>query len=301
MASLNIINGKEIASEIEEVIKRKVFEIKSEKNIVPGLAVILVGEDPASTVYVRNKGKRCRESGMNSWEYKFPADVPENVILDKINSLNNDDSVDGILVQLPFPQSSELSERKIINHIDPNKDVDGLHISNFGKLVAGDNGLFPATPTGCLILLKKYIKNLEGLKALVVGRSNLVGKPIAHMLLKENCTVSIAHSKTTNIAEECINSDIIIAAVGIPKFIRGSWLKSESVVIDVGINRIQEDTSSKPILVGDVNFEEAIKHVRAITPVPGGVGPMTIACLLLNTLKAAKIRRGIFESSIESF
>ncbi|MDC0074896.1 bifunctional methylenetetrahydrofolate dehydrogenase/methenyltetrahydrofolate cyclohydrolase FolD [Alphaproteobacteria bacterium] len=291
-----IINGKFIASEVLEKIKIQVHDVKKYNNFTPGLAVILIGDDPASSVYVRNKEKTSLSAGMNSWVYKYPSEVKEKEIIDKINNLNKNDEVDGILVQLPFPKNSILSERKIINFIDPLKDVDGLHTTNIGKLANGEDGLFPATPSGCMILIKKFYDKLDGKKAVIVGRSNLVGKPIAAMLLRENCTVTILHSKTKNIKNECKNADILIAAIGKPNFIKGDWIKEDSIVIDVGINRIIKE--NKNALTGDVDFDAAKKYVKAITPVPGGVGPMTIACLLINTFKAAHLRRNLTEPSI---
>ena len=291
-----IINGKIIASEILETIKTQVNQVKERNNFTPGLAVILIGDDPASSVYVKNKEKTSTSAGMNSWVYKYPSEVSEKEIINKINILNEDDQVDGILVQLPFPKSSFLSERKIINFINPLKDVDGLHTMNIGKLANGENGLFPATPSGCMILIKKIHKKLDGKKAVIIGRSNLVGKPIAAMLLRENCTVTILHSKSQNIINECKNADILIAAIGKPNFIKGDWIKEGSIVIDVGINRVIKE--NKKILTGDVDFNAAQKYVKGITPVPGGVGPMTIACLLLNTFKAAHLRRNLAEPNI---
>jgi methylenetetrahydrofolate dehydrogenase (NADP+)/methenyltetrahydrofolate cyclohydrolase len=293
MEKYNLIDGKKISSEMIDSISRNIQITNSKLNFVPGLAVILIGNDPASKVYVANKERSSKLAGMNSWVYNFPEKTTRKEIINKINILNNDELVDGILVQLPFPSSSDLSERDIISFIDPKKDVDGLHISNIGKLANGEEGIFPATPSGCMILIKKYSENLSGKKSLIIGRSNLVGKPIATMLLNENCTVTIAHSKTNNLISECKNSDIIIAAAGKPNFIKGSWIKKGSIIIDVGINRITEPSSKKSYLTGDVEFNEAKKIAKAITPVPGGVGPMTIACLLLNTFKAAHMRRNI--------
>ena len=288
-----IIDGKKKSLTIREWIKVEILKLKESYNFIPGLAVIIVGDDPASHIYVKNKEKQSIEVGMNSWKYVLPANSSEKEIIDQINKLNNDSNVDGILVQLPLPKISNALERNVINAISPEKDVDGLSIVNSGKLVYGDNGLFPATPSGCIILLKDLSINLSGKKALVIGRSNLVGKPIANMLLKENCTVTVAHSKTKNLIEECKEADIIIAAIGIPNFIKGEWIKKDSIIIDVGINRIDNIDNTKKVIVGDVDYEGAIKVCSAITPVPGGVGPMTIACLLLNTLKGSCIRRNI--------
>ncbi|PPR79688.1 MAG: Bifunctional protein FolD protein [Alphaproteobacteria bacterium MarineAlpha2_Bin1] len=295
-----IIDGKKRSLTIREWIKSEILKLKESYNFIPGLAVIIVGDDPASHIYVKNKEKQSIESGMNSWKYILPSDVSEKEIIEQINKLNEDSMVDGILVQLPLPKTSSVSERNVINAISPEKDVDGLTIINSGKLACGEDGLFPATPSGCIILIKELSLNLAGKKALVIGRSNLVGKPIASMLLKENCTVTIAHSKTKNLIQECKNADIIIAAIGIPNFVKGDWVKKDSIIIDVGINRIDNLDNPKKRIVGDVDYEEAIKVCKAITPVPGGVGPMTIACLLLNTLKASCIRRNI-ESPIYNF
>ncbi len=289
----SIIDGKKTSQKIREWVRLEIEKLRKSYNFIPGLAVILVGNDPASEIYVKNKEKQSLEVGMNSWKYKLSAESSAQDVIDQIHKLNKDDSVDGILVQLPLPEHSSSLERRIISEINPNKDVDGLHVVNAGKLVSGDTGLFPATPSGCLILLKEYFPNLSGKKALIVGRSNLVGKPIASMLLNENCTVTMSHSKTENLISECKQADIIIAAIGIPEFIKAEWIKKDSIIIDVGINRIEESNSSKQKIVGDVDFEEAIKFCKAITPVPGGVGPMTIACLLLNTLKASCIRRNL--------
>ncbi len=291
--SAKIIDGKKTSLLIREWIKSEITKLKESYNFIPGLAVILVGDNPASQIYVKNKEKQSLESGMNSWKYILPADASEKNIIEQIIKLNKDSSVDGILVQLPLPKINTASERNIINAISPDKDVDGLSIINSGKLFSGENGLSPATPSGCILLLKEYCANLAGKKALVIGRSNLVGKPIANMLLRENCTVTMAHSKTKDLIEECRQADIIIAAIGIPNFIKGEWIKKDSIIIDVGINRVESIDSSKKQIVGDVNFNEAIKVCSAITPVPGGVGPMTIACLLVNTLIASCTRRNI--------
>ena len=295
-----IIDGKKKSLTIREWIKVEILKLKESYNFIPGLAVIIVGDDPASHIYVKNKEKQSIEVGMNSWKYVLPANSSEKEIIDQINKLNNDSNVDGILVQLPLPKISNALERNVINAISPEKDVDGLSIVNSGKLVYGDNGLFPATPSGCIILLKDLPINLSGKKALVIGRSNLVGKPIANMLLKENCTVTVAHSKTKNLIEECKEADIIIAAIGIPNFIKGEWIKKDSIIIDVGINRIDNIDNTQKVIVGDVDYEGAINVCSAITPVPGGVGPMTIACLLLNTLKGSCIRRNI-EPTVYNF
>lgn len=285
-----VIDGKSYADKLIATITQEVKNLKEQHNITPGLAVVLVGEDPASQVYVRNKGKRTREAGMNSFEYNFPSTTTEADLLQRINQLNQDPTVHGILVQLPLPH--HISEEKVINTIAPAKDVDGFHISNVGKLSIGSKGIVPCTPKGCIILLKNALSNLSGLKALVIGRSNIVGKPIAQLLLAENCTVTVAHSKTKDLAQECRIADIIISAVGMPHLVRGSWIKPGAILIDVGINRIT-DSEGHTKLVGDIHFDEAAQVAGAITPVPGGVGPMTIACLLQNTLEATKKQHGL--------
>lgn len=272
-----IIDGKAIAASLREEVAARVAKLETP----PGLAVILVGEDPASQVYVRNKEKAVEKAGMTGFSYRLPGDVPPEDLLALVEQLNQDPKVHGILVQLPLP--AHLDEDAVINAIDPAKDVDGLHPVNAGKLAAGQGGgLVPCTPKGCLHLLKTCLGDLSGKKALVIGRSRLVGRPVALLLLDENCTVTLAHSKTQNLAEECRQADILIAAVGRPGLIRGNWVKPGATVIDVGINRLEDGT-----LAGDVAFDEALAVAGAITPVPGGVGPMTIACLLQNTLEAA--------------
>ncbi len=275
-----IIDGKKIAAELREELKKKVAELKSNYNSIPGLTVILVGEDAPSKIYVKNKEKFAKEVGMNSEVIRYPENVDEKVILNKIIELNNDKKVSGILVQLPLPQHIE--KRKIIETILPGKDVDGFHPMNVGNLSSGYDSSIPCTPLGCYLLLKKVEKNLNGKHAVMIGRSNLNGKPMTQLLLKENCTVTIAHSKTKDLKAECNRADIIIAAVGKPKLVKGDWVKKGAIVIDVGINK----TASG--LVGDVDFEEVSKVAKAITPVPGGVGPMTIACLLNNTIECFK-------------
>lgn len=284
-----LIDGKALAAEFRQKLVRHVTMLK-EKHITPGLAVILVGNNPASEVYVHNKGNQAREVGIVPFEFRMPADTTQRNLIARLENLNNDPKIHGILVQLPLPPHFE--EEMILNTIHPDKDVDGFHIDNAGSLMTGIPGMIPCTPLGCMILLKKHLGSLEGKKALVIGRSNIVGKPMAHLLLKENCTVTIAHSKTVDLPAECAQADIIVAAVGIPEFIKGSWIKPGAVVIDVGINRITLP-EGKTRLVGDVAFEEAKKVAGAITPVPGGVGPMTIACLLYNTIKAACIQRNV--------
>lgn len=283
---MNIIDGKAFAEKIREKVKSQVKILKQNHNIVPGLAVVLVGEDPASKVYVKNKGIQTKNVGMNSFEYKLDEKVDETKLLDLVKKLNDDPNVHGILCQLPLPK--HLNEDMIINTIKPDKDVDGFHISNVGLLNTGQKSMVPCTPLGCLMLLREFVGNLEGKKATVIGRSNIVGKPMFNLLLSENCTVTVVHSKTKNIEEICKNSDILVAAVGRPNFVKSSWVKPGSVIIDVGINRIsiEENGETKSKLIGDVDFENCSKFANAITPVPGGVGPMTIACLLANTLVA---------------
>ncbi|MFL2803016.1 MAG: bifunctional methylenetetrahydrofolate dehydrogenase/methenyltetrahydrofolate cyclohydrolase FolD [Paracoccaceae bacterium] len=283
---MKVIDGKSFSERIREKVKSHVENIKNNHNIVPGLAVILVGEDPASKIYVKNKGIQTKNAGMNSYEYRLDKTVDEKTLLELVSKLNDDPNVHGILCQLPLPK--HLNEDMIINTIKPAKDVDGFHISNVGLLNTGQKSLIPCTPLGCLMLLREFVGNLEGKKATVIGRSNIVGKPMFNLLLSENCTVTVVHSKTKNIEEICKTSDIIVAAVGRPNFVKSSWIKQGAVIIDVGINRvtIEENGETKSKLIGDVDFENCSKIANAITPVPGGVGPMTIACLLANTLVA---------------
>tara|TARA_B100001564_G_scaffold20133_1_gene15238 strand:- start:4 stop:846 length:843 start_codon:yes stop_codon:yes gene_type:complete len=277
-----IIDGKKEAEVLREEIKKEIISIKNKTNKSPALTVILAGDFAPSQIYVKNKEKISKEVGINSNVIKYPKDVSEEEILKKIKELNNDKNVSGILVQLPLPD--QISKEKVINLIDPLKDVDGFSPINVGNLASGYNAIVPCTPLGCLLLLKKVEKNLSGKHAVIIGRSNLNGKPLAQLLLKENCTVTITHSKTKNLKEECLKADILIAAVGVANLVKKDWVKSGSVIIDVGINK-QGDK-----IVGDVNFEEVKDKVKAITPVPGGVGPMTIACLLKNTLECFKAR-----------
>ncbi len=281
----NIISGTEFSAKLREMIKHKVAILKENHSIVPGLAVVLVGEDPASQVYVRNKGKQTIEAGMKSIEHKLAEDTKEEDLFALIDSLNNDNSIHGILVQLPLP--SHINEERVINSIAVEKDVDGFHLTNIGLLSTGsDKAVIPCTPLGSIMMLKDRLGSLSGKKAIVVGRSNIVGKPMAALLLKESCTVTIAHSRTKNLADECRKADILVAAVGRPEMIKGDWIKPGAVVLDVGINRIEKEGGGTR-LVGDVEFASASKVASAITPVPGGVGPMTIACLLENTLQQA--------------
>ena len=275
-----IIDGKKTAAELREELKKKVVELKSNYNSVPGLTVILVGEDLPSKIYVKNKEKFAKEVGMNSEVIRYPEKVEEKVLLNKIRELNNDKKVSGILVQLPLPK--HIDKRKVIETILPGKDVDGFHPINVGNLSSGYDSSIPCTPLGCYLLLKKVEKNLSGKHAVMIGRSNLNGKPMTQLLLKENCTVTITHSKTKDLKAECSRADIIIAAVGRPELVKGDWVKKDAIVIDVGINKTDSG------LVGDVDFDEVSKVAKAITPVPGGVGPMTIACLLNNTVECFK-------------
>jgi len=277
-----IIDGKKEAKVLREGIKKEITSIKNKTNRVPGLTVILIGDFPPSQIYVKNKEKNSKEVGINSNVIKYSKDVSEKEVLKKIKELNNDKDVSAILVQLPLP--NQISKEKIINLIDPSKDVDGFTPVNVGNLASGYNAIVPCTPLGCLLLLKKIEKNLSGKHAVIIGRSNLNGKPMAQLLLKENCTVTITHSKTKNLKEECLKADILIAAVGVANLVKKDWVKDGSIIIDVGINK-QGDK-----IVGDVSFEEVKDKVKAITPVPGGVGPMTIACLLKNTLDCFKAR-----------
>ncbi|KEO57032.1 bifunctional methylenetetrahydrofolate dehydrogenase/methenyltetrahydrofolate cyclohydrolase FolD [Thioclava indica] len=284
--SAKIIDGKAFAATVREKVAGHVSRLREVHNIVPGLAVVLVGDDPASEVYVRNKGKQTLEVGMNSYEHKLPEDTPEADLLALVARLNSDPAVHGILVQLPLPD--HIDEEKVINAIEPGKDVDGFHILNVGLLATGQKAMVPCTPLGCLMMLREHHGSLSGLNAVVVGRSNIVGKPMAQLLLRDSCTVTIAHSRTKDLAGVCRGADILVAAVGRAQMIPGDWVKPGATVIDVGINRIPapEKGEGKSRLVGDVDFASAVQVAGAITPVPGGVGPMTIACLLANTITA---------------
>ncbi len=286
----DIIDGKGFAQKLRATIGEQVATLKDDHGITPGLAVVLVGEDPASQVYVRNKAKQTLEAGMHSFEHRLSADSTEVDLLALITELNGDRSVNGILVQLPLPE--QINSEAVLDAIDPHKDVDGFHILNVGRLAIGAEGMVPCTPLGCTMLLKDRLGDLSGNHALVLGRSNIVGKPMAALLLKEHCTVTIAHSRTRQLADECRRADILIAAVGRPQMVKGDWIKPGATVIDVGINRI-EGNNGKSRLVGDVDFDSAAEVAGAITPVPGGVGPMTIACLLHNTVTAACRQHGI--------
>lgn len=286
------IDGKAIAADIRARVGRQVQTLVSDHGVTPGLAVVLVGEDSASQVYVRNKRKQTLEAGMQSFEHNLAIDTPEAELLELIDTLNRDPAVNGILVQLPLPE--QISDAAVIAAIDPDKDVDGFHEVNTGRLWSGGNPPVPCTPLGCSLLLKHTLDgDLAGRHAVIVGRSNIVGKPLANLLLRENCTVTIAHSKTRDLPAVCRQADILVAAVGRPKFVRGDWIKPGAAVIDVGINRVDAAGEGKRKLVGDVAFDEAATVAGAITPVPGGVGPMTIACLLHNTVHATCAQKGL--------
>ena len=287
----DIIDGKAFAADLRVRIAAAVPDFVARAGRKPGLAVVLVGEDPASQVYVRSKGKMTVEVGMASFEHKLDAGVPEEQLLALVRELNADRQVDGILVQLPLPK--HMDEAAVIAAIDPDKDVDGFHVVNAGRLAVGAEGFVPCTPLGCLMLLKDRLGSLAGLNAVVIGRSNIVGKPMAQLLLRESCTVTIAHSRTQNLAAVVKSADIVVAAVGRPEMIKGDWIKPGATVIDVGINRVPGTEPGKTRLVGDVAYDEAAEVAGAITPVPGGVGPMTIAVLLRNTLVAAYRREGL--------
>jgi methylenetetrahydrofolate dehydrogenase (NADP+) / methenyltetrahydrofolate cyclohydrolase len=288
------IDGKAFALALRQKVAALLPDFVAATGRAPGLAVVLVGDDPASHVYVGSKKKACIEAGMKSFEYRFPADTSQADLIAQVNALNADDAVDGILVQLPLP--AHMDDKAVIAAIDPAKDVDGFHVINAGRLAVGEDALVPCTPLGCLMLLRDQLGDMSGMDAVVLGRSNIVGKPMAQLLTGENCTVTIAHSRTRNLADVVRRADIVVAAVGRAEMIKGDWLKPGAVVIDVGINRLEPATGeAKGRLVGDVAYDEALGHVGAITPVPGGVGPMTIACLLRNTLVAAHRRAGLTE------
>ncbi len=277
-----IIDGKKQAEIIRNEIKKEISDLKKKSGKTPSLTVILIGDFAPSLIYVKNKEKRAREVGINSEIIRYPKNVSEKDILEKIEELNKNDKISGILVQLPLP--SQISKEKIINAINPSKDVDGFNPVNVGNLSSGYDSIVPCTPLGCLLLIKKIESNLAGKHAVIIGRSNLNGKPMAQLLLKENCTVTIVHSKTNDLKNECLKADILVAAVGVPNLIKKDWVKKNAIVIDVGINKVGEK------IIGDVSFDELKENVKAITPVPGGVGPMTIACLLKNTLTCFKAR-----------
>ena len=275
-----LIDGKKIAAELRKELKEEVSNLKIKYKKVPGLSVILIGDLAPSQIYVKNKEKSAIEVGLKSNIIKYPDTVKEKVILDKIDELNKDETVSGILVQLPLP--NHIDKQKVIEMIDPLKDVDGFHPINVGNLSSGYQSMIPCTPLGCYLLIKNIESDLNGKKAVIIGRSNLNGKPMAQLLLKENCTVTITHSKTKDLKAECLEADILIAAVGIPELVKGDWVKKDAIVIDVGINKTDKG------IVGDVDFDEVSKNAKALTPVPGGVGPMTIACLLKNTIDCFK-------------
>ena len=275
-----LIDGKKLAAELREELRLEVEQLKAKYNKVPGLTVILIGDMAPSQIYVRNKEKSANEVGLKSEVIKYPEEVEEKTVLEKIEELNKNESVSGILVQLPLPK--HIDKQKVIETIIPSKDVDGFHPMNVGNLSSGYESSVPCTPLGCYLMIKKIEPNLSGKKAIMVGRSNLNGKPMAQLLLKENCTVTITHSKTKDLKAECLEADIIVAAVGIPELVKADWVKKDAIVIDVGINKTEKG------IVGDVAFDEVSKVAKALTPVPGGVGPMTIACLLKNTIDCFK-------------
>jgi methylenetetrahydrofolate dehydrogenase (NADP+)/methenyltetrahydrofolate cyclohydrolase len=284
------IDGKAIAAKVRADVAAEVARMRAQYGFVPGLAVVLVGEDPASKVYVRNKAEQTVECGMQSFEHKLPEETTEAALLDLVARLNRDPAVHGILVQMPLPK--HIDSVKVLESVDPAKDVDGFHPVNVGKLSIGERALAPCTPVGSIILARSVKHDLSGLDAVVVGRSNIVGKPMAQLLLRENCTVTIAHSRTKNLPEVVRRADLVVAAIGKPEFVKGDWIKPGAIVIDVGINRIVKP-DGKGKLVGDVAYAETAQVAGAITPVPGGVGPMTIACLLKNTVEAAQMQKGL--------
>ncbi len=285
MSKAHIIDGRALATQLRQKVRAEVSHLKTAYHVTPGLAVVLVGEDPASQIYVRNKAEQCEEAGMKSFVHRLPADVREADVLTLVHGLNKDYRVHGILVQLPLPP--QINTENVLQAVNVDKDVDGFHIENAGRLLVGARrAMVPCTPAGCLTMIKSEAADLSGRRAVVIGRSNIVGKPMALLLLNENCTVTIAHSRTRDLAEECRNADILVAAVGKPQFIRGAWIKPGAIVIDVGVNRI-ETGDGKTRTVGDVEFQRALDVAGAISPVPGGVGPMTVAGLLRNTVIAA--------------
>lgn len=298
MGTATIIDGKALAQRLRQQVQGQVAHLRREERITPGLAVVLVGDDPASGIYVRSKAQQTEEAGMRSFVHRLPADVREDVVLTLVRGLNRDERVHGILVQLPLPD--HIRTDVVLQAVDPAKDVDGFHVVNIGRLAAGIEGaMIPCTPSGCMQLIKSVRPQFAGQQALVVGRSNIVGKPMALLLLAENCTVTVAHSHTFDLPGECRQADILIAAVGKPRLIRGDWIKPGALIIDVGINRVEDASGvDKKRLQGDVAFDEAVEVAGAITPVPGGVGPMTVACLLRNTLLAACRSRTIDPSDL---
>ena len=292
MAEAEIIDGKAFAAALRQRVGTAVAKLQVDHGLTPGLAVVLVGMDPASQIYVRNKNKATLEAGMDGFEHMLPAETSQQELLDLIATLNNDDAVHGILVQLPLPD--QINEQAVIDAISPAKDADGFHVINTGRLATGGDGMAPCTPLGCLMLLQDRLGDLSGKEAVIIGRSNIVGKPMAQLLLDANCTVTVCHSRTADLRAVCRRGDILVAAVGRPEMIRGDWIKPGATVIDVGINRIPKlGEEGKTRVVGDVAFDEAKVVAGAITPVPGGVGPMTIACLLANTVTAACRQHGV--------
>ena len=285
----SVIDGKQFADDLCEKLKAEITELETQHQLLPCIAVVLVGEDPASQVYVRNKVRRCEQLGIRSIEHRLGDDTTEKVLLALIHELNNDSAVHGILVQLPVPE--QINDKAVLAAISPVKDVDGFHVENVGALSVGENQMVPCTPLGSLMMLQDRLGDLSGKHAVVIGRSNIVGKPMALLLLQQSCTVTIVHSRTKNIEGLCQQADILVAAVGRPHFVKADWVKPSAVVIDVGINRIEQDGKSR--LVGDVDFDTVSEVAAAITPVPGGVGPMTIACLMDNTVAAAKMQHGL--------
>jgi len=284
-----LINGKAFALRLRQQLAARTTQLQQSAGLLPGLAVVLVGEDPASQIYVKRKGEQAREVGFHSVEHRLPANTSQQQLLALVQSLNTDPAIHGILVQLPLP--AQIDEKRVLNTLDPAKDVDGFHPVNVGRLQVGEDALVSCTPLGSWMLLKDHLGDLTGKRALVLGRSNIVGKPMAALLLRESCTVTVAHSRTRDLPGECRRAEILVAAVGRPRMVQGDWIAPGATVIDVGINRIEEN--GKPRLVGDVDFAAAREVAGAITPVPGGVGPMTIACLLHNTLTAACRQRGV--------
>jgi methylenetetrahydrofolate dehydrogenase (NADP+)/methenyltetrahydrofolate cyclohydrolase len=296
-----LIDGKASAAKVRTAVARHVADLSERHGLIPGLAVVLVGDDPASEIYVRNKGRQTREAGMRSFETRLPATTSQSELLEHIVRLNADPTVHGILVQLPLPR--QIEEPAVIDAIAPEKDVDGFHVINTGLLAARGTGIVPCTPLGCLMLLREYVGDLSGLRAVVLGRSNIVGKPMSQLLMRAHCTVTVAHSRTRDLAEECRRADILIVAIGQPRLVKGDWIRPGATVIDVGINRVSLPASdgSRQQLVGDVDFDSAVQVAGAITPVPGGVGPMTIACLLRNTVVAACVQHGIDADGLAGF
>ena len=290
MSEARIIDGKALAASVQEKVTEAVDWLRNRHGFVPGLAVVLVGDDPASRVYVRNKGKRTTEAGMKSFEYLMPANTTEKALMERIRILNEAPEVHGILVQLPLPR--QIDPARVIDAIHPDKDVDGFHVMNAGRLAVGRPGLIPCTPLGCVLLARQVQEDLAGMEAVIIGRSNIVGKPLAQLLLRENCTVTVAHSRTRDLPAVARRAELLVAAVGRPGLVRGDWIRPGAIVIDVGINRVRR-ADGKATLVGDVAFDEAKAVAGAITPVPGGVGPMTIAMLLVNTVKAACMQKGV--------